>query len=58
MERCSPVEMRKNLVAVEEMKMSGIDFVPIPARDAAHKKELVQQCIEAFEAIITATNKD
>ncbi|MDH3325883.1 MAG: hypothetical protein OEM38_04100 [Gammaproteobacteria bacterium] len=43
MERCNPVEMRKNLDVVEQFKNAGIDFVAIPARNAEHKKELIAQ---------------
>ncbi len=30
MMKCSPVDMRKTLLIVDEMKKSGIRFVPIP----------------------------
>ncbi len=41
MERCNPVEMRKNLEAVEIFKKYGIDFVAVPVRSLTHKYELV-----------------
>lgn len=40
-ERCSPVEMRKNLEMVDAFRKEGIDFVAIPALSPAHKNELV-----------------
>ena len=51
MEKCSPVEMRKNLEAVEQLKKHGIDFVPIPVIDDEHKKELIEQSMSVFEKI-------
>ena len=39
--KCNPVEMRKNLAAVEVLKDAGIDFVPIPAIDEADKERLI-----------------
>lgn len=43
MERCSPIEMRKNLQVVEQFKKAGIDFVAIPALNKTHKNELIEQ---------------
>jgi len=40
-EKCSPVEMRKNLEVVEQFKRAGIDFVAIPVRDSARKDEMI-----------------
>lgn len=37
MERCNPVQMRKNLEMVKDLKDSGIDFMPIPVRDEEHR---------------------
>ncbi len=56
--KCSPDEMRERLEAVEDMKMLGIDFIPIPCRDAEHKKELMQQGKETFEQIFNKAEKD
>ena len=56
--KCSPDEMRESLKAVEDMKMLGIDFIPIPCRDAEHKKELIQQGNETFEQIFNKAEKD
>jgi hypothetical protein len=41
--KCSPTEMRKNLVVVEHFKKYGIDFVPMPVKDELHKASLVMQ---------------
>jgi len=41
-ERCSPVEMRKNLEVVETFKRYGIDFACVPVRDEDHKNELIE----------------
>ena len=54
MERCSPVEMRKNLEVVEQFRKDGIDFVPVPVKDADHKKELLTQVFDTFDVLITA----
>lgn len=54
MERCSPVEMRKNLEVVEQFRKAGIDFVSIPVRNDDHKKELLIQCDKVFEDMIAS----
>lgn len=51
MKRCDPVEMRKNLLVVDQFKRHGIDFVVIPVRDADHKNELIAQGAEVLEEI-------
>ena len=43
MNKCSPVEMRKNLLVVEQFKKYGIDFVPMPVKDELHKASLLLQ---------------
>jgi len=40
MNRCSPVEMRKNLELVQVLKFSGIDFVAVPVLSESQKNEL------------------
>ena len=52
MEKCSPVEMRKNMEVAELFKRTGIDFVPMPARNSEHKQELIKQMKSSFNAII------
>ena len=49
MERCSPVEMRKNLLAVEQFRQAGIDFVAVPVRSKEHKMELVKLGLSLLE---------
>ena len=58
MERCSPVEMRKNLKVVEQFKKYGIDFVAVPVRDQDHKNLLIHMGNEALEAIATKAEQD
>ena len=43
MEKCSPVEMRKNLAVVEQLSTVGIDFVVMPVKDPLHKQQLIAQ---------------
>lgn len=42
MERCSPVEMRKNLEIVNQMKLAGIDFVAIPVCNSEEKTQYLE----------------
>ena len=51
MNKCSPVEMRKNLACVEIMKEHGVDFVVIPVKNALHKAELVAQAQAVFDEL-------
>jgi len=52
MNKCSPVEMRKNLEVVEQYKRFDIDFVAVPARGADHKNELIQMGNEVLEEMV------
>jgi hypothetical protein len=54
MNKCSPVEMRKNLEVVEQFKRIGIDFVAIPVKNSDHKNEMIQYGNEVFEEMATA----
>ncbi len=54
MNKCSPVEMRKSLEAVELYKTVGIDFVPMPVKSLEHKIELVKQADDIFNEIAYA----
>lgn len=47
--KCSPVEMRKNLEAVEIYKQYGIDFVAIPVGGKLTKKELISLAMNQLE---------
>ena len=52
MNKCSPVEMSKNLEVVEVFKLQGIDFVAIPAKDVLHKADLISQAQAVFDELI------
>lgn len=41
--KCSPIEMRKNLLLVDAFKQAGIDFVAVPVLSDKHKAELLVQ---------------
>ena len=58
MERCGPVEMRKNLMLVDELRRAGIDFVPIPAVDEAHKRRLITQSQSVLESMTAGEDLD
>lgn len=51
MDRCSPVEMRKNLEIVERFKKAGIDFVAIAVSSVAGKDELGRLGNNALDAL-------
>ncbi len=50
MNKCSPVEMRKNLEIVEAFKSYGIDFVCIPVTEEDKVKflSLMQERLDAI----------
>jgi len=52
MNKCNPVEMRKNLAAVEQFRLHGIDFVAIPVKDDLHKMELIVQGQSVFDELL------
>jgi hypothetical protein len=56
--QCSPVEMRKNLDAVEEFRKAGIDFVPIAVKNSVHKIDLIIQGQAVFDEMIAESNND
>jgi hypothetical protein len=43
--------MRKALTMVEALKNAGIDFVPVPVRDPAHKIALIGQTLAVLEEL-------
>lgn len=51
MEKATPVEMRKCLVAVEAFKKAGIKFVPMPVLDDDDQDALADQMKERLEKI-------
>ena len=58
MQKCSPVEMRKNLDSVESFKLHGIDFVAIPVKDDLHKVELIAQGQAVFDELLQVNKND
>ena len=52
MNKCSPVEMRKNLIIVEQCARNGIDFVVIPVKNDSHKAELIAQGNAVLEELL------
>lgn len=50
MNKCSPVEMRKNMETAEIYKRGGIDFVCVPVN--GNKDELHAQVDAAMDGII------
>ncbi len=53
--RCSPVEMRKNLVAVDGFKKAGIDFIPMPVLNEEDKKVLLVMMSDRLDKIEKAS---
>ena len=43
MNKCSPVEMRKNLEIVDLYKKLGIDFVAVPVMNENQKNAMIAQ---------------
>lgn len=58
MDKCKPVQMRKNLEMVNAFKGMGIDFMPIPVRDEAHRIQLAQLGAEILEEMAAEAEKD
>ena len=46
---CKPVQMRKNLEVVNDLKSSRIDFMPIPVKDEKHRIFLAQYAANILE---------
>jgi len=51
MNKCSPVEMRKNMQVVEALFKAGIDFAAIPALNEDDKNSLLKQSESALDEI-------
>ena len=58
MKRCSPKDMKKNLEIVDILQKSGIDFVPVPAIDAEHKKSLIIQSDQIYSRMTAIIEKE
>lgn len=52
MKRCDPVQTRKNLETVNMMAKMGLDFMPMPVMNEAHRVELAKQSAEITEKIL------
>lgn len=51
MNRASPVDMRKALEVVEELKRAGILFVPIPVKNAVDQALLLSTLVDRLQEI-------
>ena len=59
-EKCSPVEMRKNLELVNVMKQMGMDFVPMPVLNESQKVyflSLMQRQLDKAEQMAAAAEE-
>lgn len=57
MNGCKPLQMRKNLEMVQDLKNNRIDFIPVPVRNEAHRKELAQLGAEILEEMAVAAEQ-
>ncbi len=53
-ERCSPLEMRKNLSTVYNFEKAGIDFVAMPVLNEEDKKVLTAELLARLDVIASA----
>jgi len=51
MQKCSPVDMRKALEAVEMLKQAGIEFVAIPVLNQEQKDSALALMLNRLDAI-------
>lgn len=54
MNRCSPVETRKNLELAKNFASIGLDFVCVPVSGSSSKEQLVRIASEALEVLALA----
>ena len=52
MEKCSPLEMRKNLETVEQYKKAGIDFVVVPVLSENDKNKVLLLASQRLDTLI------
>lgn len=52
LKKCSPEDMQANLSMVTVLTEMGINFVPMPVRDAAHREQLMQEGQEVLEELL------
>ena len=58
MNRCSSVDMRKNMQVADKLRISGIDFVCVPVYSQENKEAVIKQAQESFEAICIAAEAE
>lgn len=51
MNRCTPIEMKANLEAVEHLQKNGIDFVPIPVSKNLSKEKLIALMLQQLDEL-------
>lgn len=56
-QRASPKDLRKSLELVNQLKMSGIDFVPVPVTSQEQKKELLIMFEKALQELEKKANE-
>lgn len=57
MAECKPVQMRKNLEMVQDLKNHRIDFMPIPVRDEEHRLMLARYAENILEEMAIAAER-
>ena len=58
MNRCSPVETRKNLEAAKNFASIGLDFVCIPVTRSNSKEQLTKIMCDAMELLSLEAEKE
>jgi len=58
MNRATPEDISKAVGAVQVLLDAGMNFVPIPVRDANHRAELMAQGTCVFEELIAEAEKE
>lgn len=56
-QRASPKDLRTALELVHQLKMSGIDFVPVPVTSQEQKKELLIMFEKALQELEKKANE-
>ena len=51
MDKCSPANMRKALIAADQFRKAGIEFVPIPVINLDNKLDMINLMLENLEII-------
>lgn len=58
MNRCSPVETRKNLEVAKSYASIGLDFVCVPVINSGNKKQLQMMATNALELLALEAEKE